>query len=399
MRINTGWPSKPSHIVLTLIILATLTQIQPCNATEQQNKTLTEITSYHFEKGYYNVVKFAEDDQAEYMIVHETKTPYYNLTYTAPRQGLLEVTLKPSEGYVPYIELSLGWDTDGLTYTKPMLANETSNILLTPPMRFSDQNLSRMSTGPIICWEMYQWDNTSGSINCTFTPSDDITFELLMYPTNPKQGDPIDLFTISNSNLKNIKWDFPKLNWINESETLEINGLDAGKYHIYVTGEDIFNNTHKAQLEFTVSPPSLNSQSYDLNFFSVNCPEIVSQGDQVDVSATIDYSMPTSADIKCQLYDPVENAVCKELVYRVSDSGSKQFNHQFIADEEGVEPLIMKLYYNVGDEWVEVSEAETNLSITINKAQTSTSIPGFNLISIISGLLLITILSRNQKNN
>jgi hypothetical protein len=399
MRIEARWVCKPSITLAIILLFLALAHLTPCSATESQNKTLTEVSSYNFPAGYYQVVKYAENSAADYWIMSESKLPYLNITYTAPSHGILSITLKPTEGYVPYIEFNEGWDTDGLTYTNPMLFNETSYLLLTPPLRFTDSNFSRITGGSITLWEMYKWGNTSGQITYSFTSPDDITFELLMHPINPVQSSPIDFFTTSNSDIKHIRWDFPELNWINESDIIEINGLDAGKYNIYVRGEDIFNSTHQAQIEFIVSPPPLNPQSFDLDFFSISCPETVSQGEQVTISATIDYSMPTAADIKCQLYDPIENAVCKELVYSVSDSGSKQFDHQFIADEEGLEPLIMKLYYNVGGGWVEVIDAERTMMITVNVANASTSIPGFNLISIISGLLLLTILSRNQNND
>jgi hypothetical protein len=381
------------------MLLIILTQTTPCRATEPQNKTLTEVSNYNFPAGYYQVVKFAENSASDYWVMHESELPYINITYKAPSHGLLEITLQPTEGYVPLIELSEGWDTDGLTYLNPMLFNETSYILLTPPLQFTDSNISRIVGGSITLWEMYKWTNTSGKITYSFTSSDDITFELLMHPTKPIQGSSIDFFTTSNTNLKNIRWYFPDLDWINESETLEINGLDAGKYTISVSGEDFFNNTHETQLEFTVTPPTLNPQSFELDFFSVSYPEIVSQGDQVTVSATIDYSMPVSAEIKCQLVDPVENIVCKELIYSVSDSGSKQFSHQFIAEEEGVEPLIMQLYYDVGAGWIEVSGVEKTLMLTVTAVNASPSIPGFYLFPVLIGLAFTTILLRTQKNN
>jgi len=399
MRNNSRWLRKPSKIALTLIILATLTQIQPCAATESQNKTLTETTDYHFDPGYYNVIKYAENNETEFWVIQETKIPYINITYTAPDNGLLEITLKPIEGNPPTIELSAGWDTDGLTYANLMLINETSYILLTPPMRFSDQNTSTVKGGAIYLMELYRWQNTSGIIYYTFTTSDDITFDLVFHPTHPKQGEPINFFTTSNAELYEITWGFPDLNWVNESEVMEINGLEAGTYSVNVTGVDVFNNTHTAQTSFTVLPPTLNPQSFDLDFFSISYPETVSQGEQITLSTTIDYSMPFPSMIKCILFDPVSNVECKSVIYNVSDSGSKSFNHRLTADKEGVRPLVLRLYYDIGAGWVEVLEAETNLSITINKAQTSTSIPGFNLISIISGLLLVAILSRNQKNN
>ncbi|MCW4013014.1 MAG: hypothetical protein NWF07_08490, partial [Candidatus Bathyarchaeota archaeon] len=296
-------------------------------------------------------------------------------------------------------ELGSGWDTDGLTFINPMLANETSYLLLTPALRFSDSNISQVVDGLLTVWEIYRWSNTSGVITYSFTSSDDITFDLLMHPMSPKQGDSIDFFTNSNARINNIQWVFPEYDWVNESNTLRLDGLKTGKYSITVSGTDDFDTSHEAKIVFTVSPPTLNPQSYDLEFFTVKYPETVSKGDQITISATIDYSMPTPAEIKCQLIDPVKSIVCKELVYSVSDSGSKQFNHQYVANGEGVEPLVMKLYYDVGGGWVEVNDAEKTMMITINVVNASTSIPGFNLISLISGFLLLVMFSRNQNND
>lgn len=399
MRIEARWVCKPSITLAIIVLFIAFAHLTPCSATEQQNKTLTEISSYHFDAGYYNVQKYAEDSETDFWIMYETKIPYLNITYTAPDIGLLQITLKPTEGNTPYIELSTGWDTDGLTYTNPMLFNETSYILLTPPMRFSDHNTSTIVGGGIVLWEMYKWQNTSGIITYKFTTSDDINFDLVIYPTQPKQGEQINFFTTSNSELNNITWVFPDLDWINESEIMEINDLNTGTYSVYVTGVDDFNKTHTAQTSFTVLPPTLNPQSLDLGIFSISYPETVSQGETISLSSTIDYSMPFPAMIKCELYDPVNNVECKSLSYNVSDSGSKYFNHQLIADEVGVKLLILRLYYDIGAGWIEVSEAETNISITINNIQTSNSILGYHPIMIMIGITLVTILTRNQNND
>lgn len=390
--------SKPSLIVLTLVIFIFLNQIQICGATEQENRTLVEVSNYHFEEGYYNVVKYAENSVSDYWIMHESELPYLNITYKASSIGQLEITLNPTEGIVPYIELSEGWETDGLTYINPMLINETSYILLTPALKFSDSNVSRITGGAITLWEMYKWTNTSGKITYTFITPDDITFEILMHPTSPKKGDSINFFTTSNAELFDVTWFFPELDWVNQSEVIEIKDLEPGNYTVFVTSLDAFNITHTAQTRFTLLPNTLQTQSFDLDLFSVSYPETISHGDQIEISTTIDYSMPFPAIIKCTLFDPVNKVECKALTYNVTDSGSEFFSHQLMADEYGVKSFVLKLYYDVGAGWVEVSEAETSLSITINKAQSVTSIPGYQPKMIIAGITLLIMLYKNQNN-
>lgn len=399
MRIETRWLRKPSLILFTLICFSFLIQIQPCNSIESQNRTLSETTTYHFDSGLYNVIKQAENSETSFRIIQETKIPYINITYIAPEKGLLQITLKSIEGDLPYIELSTGWDTDGFTYIKPMHYNETSYFLITPALRLSDENRSTIAGGEIILWENYRWENTSGIINYTFTTSEDINFDLVLFPTQPKQGEQISFFTTSNSELCDITWNFPELNWVNITDVLNINDLEPGNYSVIVTCIDYFNESHSAQTTFNVSPPSLNTQSIDLGFFSVTYSETVTMGEQINLSTTIDYSIPFPALIQCELIDPINNVTCKSLVYNVSESGSKQFNHQFIAEKEGVKPLILRLYYNIGSGWTEVSEAETNLSIIIKKTHTSTTIPGYNPIMILIGITLVTFLSIRKKDD
>ncbi len=384
---------------ILLIIIATiaLTHTTPCTATNPQN-TLAQTTSYHFDPGYYNVIKYAENSTADYWIMQQTEIPYLNITYTAPSHGYLSITLHPTEGYVPHIQLSPGWDTDGLTYTHPMLLNETSYMLLTPPMRFSDQNTSSIVGGSIMKWEVYNWGNTTGTISYVFTASEDITLELVMYPTNPKHDETINLFTDSNADIKEITWNIPEIGWINQTETLEITTLEAGTYTVNVQGIDDFNKTHHATRIFTVYPPTLNPQIYELSFFSVTYPEAAEQGSTVTITATIDYSLPVETILKCQLIEPTQNIILQEQTYNVSLSGSKQFTHQITAQEVGTKALLLRLYYDTGSGWIEETASEQPIIFTVTANDTNLSIPGYNHVSILAGITLI-ILYLTQKNN
>lgn len=401
MRINTRWITKPSHIVLTLIILATLTQIQPCSATEQQNKTLTELSNYTFTAGYQNIVKYSQYSDGNYWIMKKTPIPSLNISYKAPSDGQLTIILTPVEGPLPYIELEGQWETIGKSYTLEMKTNQTCSFFLSPPLILSDSNFSQIVNGATTTWEVYRWPNITGQITHIFFTSENIQFDLVIHPKEPRQDEEINLVTYSNAEINNHTWVLlgDSLYWKNYTDVLEINGLKSGNYTVWATGIDLFNNSHTIHTIFTVLPPKLNTQSFDLGFFSVSYPDAVSQGETITLSSTIDYSMPFPVMIKCELFDPVNNVECKSLTYNVSDSGSKSFNHQLTEDKEGVKPLILRLYYDIGTGWIEVSEAETNLSVTINKAQTSTSIPGYHPIILLMGITLVTILSRYQKNN
>ena len=383
--------------ILIIIAITALTQTTTCTATESQNTSLTETKGYHFNEGYYNIVSYAENSTADYWIFHQTKIPYINITYTAPSHGYLSVTLHPTQGNVPYIELSPGWDTDGLTYTSPMLKGETSYMLLTPPMQFSDQNTSSIVGGSIMKWEIYRWGNTTGEITHAFTASEDIILDLIMYPTDPKQGESITFFTDSNAEIKNTTWSISELDWLNQSQILEIDTLDARTYTVTVEGIDDFNNTHKASITFTVDPPTLNPQSYELSFFSVTYPETVILGSQVTISATIDYSIPVEAQLKCQLFNPSQDTVTHEQIYNVSGSGSKHFTHQFPAQIEGTEAVLLRLYYDTGAGWVEETSSEEQIIFTVAPPETNQIIPGFNPVSLLTGMVILVYIIQKNK--
>ena len=94
--------------MLALILVIMLFQTDICHATVSQNKTLTEVESYNFTKGFYNVVKYSQYNDGVFMILQETEIPYLNLSYIAPTDGYLDIYLHPINGPYPYIDLEEG---------------------------------------------------------------------------------------------------------------------------------------------------------------------------------------------------------------------------------------------------------------------------------------------------
>jgi len=388
---------KPSKsLMLALILLVILVQTNICSATESANKTLTEVKAYNFTDGFYNVVKYSEHNDDLFIIMHETDIPYLNLSYTAPSDGYLEIYLKPIDGPYPYIELEDNWAIESTTYSTSLGVNESTYFLLSPPIIFSDYNTSTVVGGGLTLWELYKWPVLSGLINYTFTSSDEITFDIVWYPTSPREGEKINLFADSNVAMHNLSWSITgnSVDWVNETDVLVIDHLEAGVYSVSLEGYDMFNDSHKAQAVITVKPPVIEPTSFDVKFFSISYPEIVDFGGSVAISATIDYTIPDTMNVKCILTDPDTGKKIKENTYVLQSGGSTTFNYQFEATQSGINPYLLQLFYNNGENWVELTGSQRAITISVNEPVESQMMPGFSLFTITAGILSAIVLVR-----
>jgi len=129
MQSSDRWVlKKPSKILLLILVLFIIYNTEFCTASDEYNYTLAEISSYNFTEGFYNVVKYAEDINSDFEILHETEIPILNISYTAPSDGYLSITLTPVNGPVPYIILEEAWETNGYSYMINILSNQTVKL-------------------------------------------------------------------------------------------------------------------------------------------------------------------------------------------------------------------------------------------------------------------------------
>ena len=390
-------PSRLSILALLLFIIAI--RVNVCYATDSQNVTLREASSYNFSEGYYSVTKYADNLTSNFRILSENKVPYLNVTYRAPSDGYLKVMLTPEDGPVPYIELSKGWKTDGLSYSKSIFFNETAYLLLTPPLTYSSSNSSRIVGGGITLWELYTWSNLSGLINYTFTSAKDFYLDINWYPTVPKEGDKMSFFTDTNVAIFNSTWSIlgQGVNWVNKTEVLETSNLKVGDYDVSVQGYDEFNNSHTCEKVLTIKPPVLEHVISDISVFSVDYPKSVHFGEPMPLLATIDYSVPESTEIKCILSDPMQGKNITEKRFTLKGNGSTQFKYQFEAKQSGAKSFLFRILYDDNGHWVELDNSRRAFSILVTEPENTQKIPGFNSVSIILGLLIVLYVARLNK--
>ncbi len=388
---------KPSKsLILALLLFMILIRVNTCSATVPQNKTLSEGSSYNFTEGFYTVVKFYENSETNFWVIYESDIPRLNITYKAPSDGYLDIYLNPLDGPFPYIELKDDWEINSITYSKTMRNNETTYFLISPPLIFSDYNSSRVVGGGTTLWEMYTWPRLTGLINYTFVSFADITLDINWYPVNPRQGDALSLFPVPNIDLHNYTWTISgnRVNWINNTEILELTSLPAGKYSVSVIGYDDFKYSHIAEKIIEIKTPLVQSSYFDIKLFSLKYPESVNIGDIITLTASIDYSLPRSIDVKYILVNPDTHENYSVSLDTLNGDGTTMFSSQLEAEQNGVLEFIQKLYYNEDGVWVELDEAQRAFSISVNKVEESNTIPGFNLVSISSGLILTLYLSQ-----
>jgi len=401
MQSSDRWVlKKPSKILLLILVLFIIYNTEFCTASDEYNYTLAEISSYNFTEGFYNVVKYAEDINSDFEILHETEIPILNISYTAPSDGYLSITLTPVNGPVPYIILEEAWETNGYSYMINILSNQTVYFVISPPLSFSDYNTSQVVGGALTLWEMYVWPELAGYIHYSFIPSDEIIFDLIWYPTNPRQEEKISLFTNSNAALMNITWNVSgnNVNWINQSEILEVDSFDSGDYIIRVTGLDEFNQTHLAQKVLHVKPPIMDLKYFDVRLFSISHPESVFLGESIKISAILDYDIQTETEVKCLLTNPVTTEIFTEDIYVLDGNGSTNFNYEFTSDETGIFNFILQLLHKVDGDWIEIEESEI-FSVNVSEYQENNELPGLALLAVFSGIIVTLLVYSIKKQN
>ena len=396
------WERPSKTIILVLLLTFVALALPTCSATESQNKTLSEVSAYNFTDGYYQVVKYKQDDNSDYRIIWETEIPYLNITYTAPTDGFLDIYLNPIDGPFPYIKLDEYWEINSLTYSRSLEYDKKVSFLISPPLIFTDYNSSRVVGGGTTLWEMYNWPELSGLINYTFTSTDEITLEIIWYPSNLRQGDKISLFTDSNADMHNITWEITgnSVDWLNYSNVIEIDSLDEGVYSVVVSGIDDFNISHSADAEISVKPPVVEQQFFDISLFAIDHPESVNIGEIIKLQAVIDYSIPTSKEVKWILSDPANTVNYTDSSFTLDGNGSSNLNFYIEPEESGVLEFLSRLFYSDDGSWVELKDSRRAITVTVTEPAESDQFPGFNPLSILVGITLISfVYIKNQKLN
>lgn len=401
MQSSDRWVfKKPLKILSLILVFLIFYKTDFCAASDEYNYTLAEISSYNFTEGFYNVVKYAEDINSDFEILHKTEIPILNLSYTAPSDGYLSITIIPVNGPVPYIILEDVWETNGYSYMINILSNQTVYFVISPPLSFSDTNTSQVVGGAITIWEMYVWPELAGYMHYSFIPSDDIIFDIIWYPTNPRQEEKISLFTNSNAALMNITWNVSgnDINWVNQSEILELTSFDSGDYIVRVTGLDEFNQMHIAQEVLHIKPPIVDLEYFNVKLFSISHPESVFLGESIKISAIIDYNIPNDTEIKCSLTNPVTTEKFTEDIYILDGNGSTNFDYEFVSYETGTFDFILQLLRKVDEDWIEI-EGSKIFSINVAESQENNELPVFPLMALFTIIIIRLLVYATKKQN
>jgi hypothetical protein len=187
----------------------------------------------------------------------------------------------------------------------------------------------------------------------------------------------------------------PDLSWKNNTQVLELNDLLPGEYFVYVKGYDELGNLHSDQDVFTVAQRN-DLEAYNIQFFSVSYTDTVYTNELVDISATIDYSLPNETNVKCILIDSSTNMMVSEEYYKITGTGSVYFNYQLTPTQDGVKPFSLRLYLEKESKWIEVPKTATTLTLNVTENSTF-SMPGYPLELVLTGIILTIGLSRIKR--
>ena len=114
-------------------------------------------------------------------------------------------------------------------------------------------------------------------------------------------------------------------------------------------------------------------------------------GEIIKLQAVIDYSIPTSKEVKWILSDPANTVNYTDSSFTLDGNGSSNFNFYIEPEESGALEFLSRLFYSDDGSWVELMDSRKAITVTVTEPAESDQYPGFNPLSILVGITLVTL--------
>jgi len=349
----------------------------------------SQIHYYNFTQGFYEVVKVAESQDSDFVVMQESPIPESSYTYNASMSGLLEITINPERGLLPYITLDSnhGWEQVGNRYSLKLYAGESVQITLSPHTRFSGSRRCEIGGGSITLYEDWVWDDSWGVVNFTLIPAEAVNYDLYWAPMNPSVGDTITFYSLSNPEAA-YSWALDGTPVYNGSSVFEAGTLTPGNHTIAVTINDEYGHVFHLEKTFVVKSIINTPEPLSLSIFNLHYPDSVEPGEAFTITVYIDYSLENPVPIQICLRE--QGRTISSVNETLDNSGSKIIQLHVQAPPEPGEKEYQLYFYAKKGDWTQFSPPAT-VRVNIPASEQSLQVAENSIISILIGYLLILI--------
>jgi hypothetical protein len=387
-----------SSLLLLVTLSLLLTGIAPVSGNSIESTELYEIP-----RGIINIIRRSEDIDYPFHNLLEEEYPLFEVNYTVPQDGWLEIGIDPVNDTLPEILVN-GEDvyTRKTPFWREMVYEGEFFELMLYPTEHLNHTFSVVQEDVFVTiFEVYTWPDLVGNLTFSLAPREVIDPSFTWTSENqvgetalifiPKWGD----FEIVDYNwlLKGERIELEK-----DTTRLETPVLQPGEYTVTLTVIDEFGYTASSKeivaVEFdpvdTLYDPALT----EITVKDVQYPSSAGVNELVELVFGLDYSCPVPRDVRVDFVDIGTGNVLASLEDHMNGEGTKYYS---ISLATSIAPVPMSIsiepsFLN-GEEWVKAVESSFVIQLTA-PVEASGAVPGFTFVGVLMGIMGLTLLKR-----
>lgn len=161
---------------------------------------------------------------------------------------------------------------------------------------------------------------------------------------------------------------------------------------------DTYENIIASQGNLGTHTPTITSSADDYVVINdLDAPQTVETGSPATITVTLDYSFNELTQISIGIYDYTSETNIAEEYYWVQGTEVEDFVIQLTSpDSAGTLDLEANVVFQQGDEWYYTEDDQWYTNFTVNVVKPSPGIPGYSILSLLTGLSAYLISKKNR---
>ena len=387
-----------SSLLLLVTLSLLLTGIAPVSGNSIESTKLYEIP-----RGIINIIQRSEDIDYPFHNLLEEEYPLFEVNYTVPQDGWLEIGIDPVNDTLPEILVN---DEDVYTRKTPfwremVYEGEFFELTLYPTEHLNHTFSVVQDDVFVTIFEVYTWPDLIGNLTFSLAPREVIDPGFTWTSEN-QVGETALIFIPKWGDFEIVDY-----NWLLKGERIELEKdttrlvtpvLQPGEYTVTLTVIDEFGYTASSieivAVEFDPVDALYNPALTEITVKDVQYPSSAGVNELVELVFSLDYSSPVHRDVRIDFVDIGTGNVLARLEDLLEVNGSKPYQLSLVASPIP-RPMILRVdvYYLDSGLWV-LSDSSPAFTLDLSAPEQDNRIPGFPLMGLLMGIMGLTLLKR-----
>ena len=387
-----------SSLLLLVTLSLLLTGIAPVSGNPIESTELYEIPW-----GIINIIQRSEDIDIPFHNLLEEEYPLFEVNYTVPHDGWLEIGIDPVNDTLPGILVN-GEDvyTRKTPFWREMVYEGDFFELMLYPTEHLNHTFTVIQDDVFVTiFEVYTWPDLLGNLTFSLAPREVID-PGFTWTSEDQVGETALIFTPEWGDFEIVDY-----NWLLKGESIELEKdttrlvtpvLQPGEYTVTLTVIDEFgymaSSTEIIAVESDPVDALYDPALTEITVKDIQYPSNAGVNELVELVFGLDYSCPVPRDVRVDFVDIDTGNVLTSLEDHLNGEGTKYYS---LSLATSIAPVPMSIsiepsFLN-GEEWVEAVESSFVIQLTA-PVEESGAVPGFTFVGVLMGIIGLTLLKR-----